>query len=154
MTDKKPKTRPLKLDDYKMLIDLYKFYLEIIVKVNVFFFAVAGTILTVVSRATDAGQGTEVSARTLITPVKKIFLVTPFLMSIIMLAGFGVATYMWWELARYINRRAKQDREVELQHIVPFFTHSLTGLLGLLTILFVFVMLWLGDVMRWNHIWF
>ena len=45
MTD--PSTNELKWRQYALLVDLYKFYLEIFLKFNIFFYAVTGGILSV-----------------------------------------------------------------------------------------------------------
>ena len=81
---KQEKKEPALWDEYKLHIDLYKFYMDMALKANLFFYAIAGTILTVIYNPTRLQQGSGVPTPLPSLSALRIFLGIPFLMSILL----------------------------------------------------------------------
>lgn len=135
----------LKMAEFKVYVDLYKFFLRMCLSVNVFYLAVLGGLLTFLFRPVENQPSTRL-LDTLIPPVKWIFLVTPFIISCVFIVAFGLGAAYWWVSTRAIHRKIKA-KEVELVLITTPFFHLLTLLLVAVTSIYTFVAILLGLIM-------
>ncbi|HWS54773.1 MAG TPA: hypothetical protein VN228_11630 [Pyrinomonadaceae bacterium] len=127
---------PLSTEEYKIHIDLYKFYLDITLKAIVFFYAIAGTILTVMygtERITVTLEGD--AAPELPEHVRVLFLATPLLISLLLAVSFIAGSVLWGRLTHILNRKL----ELSPLLAVPPFTHVLTIVLFSFGVIFLFV---------------
>jgi hypothetical protein len=160
---KETKTIPrpiLQLAEFEVYVDLYKFFLKMCLSVNAFFFAVLGGLLTFLFRPAEsvAGDPLTVLLRsaenvprtrlidTLIPPIKLIFLITPFIISGVLMLSFAIGAWYWWVSTLAINKKIKK-KHVEVELITRPFFHLLTFLLVIVAIIFMFVTYLLGRIM-------
>jgi hypothetical protein len=137
-----PDSPKLEWEEYKQHLELYRFYLDITLKANVFFYAIAGVVLTVVF---------DPDKQNLNPSIKEFFLVTLFIMSIALGGVLLCGAVLWFILAFRINRAVKKaPREIAVK--VPPFIQLLTGVLLLLGGIFIVVAAYLYKIMKSNGI--
>jgi hypothetical protein len=145
-----PANIELTWDEYNLFAGFYKFFLDFGLKANVFFYGITGAILTILYNPSNSQSGSSQNiGERLPPPVLKILLVTPFFISIILASAFIIGAFLWWMIARQLN---KGLREREVKYRVRPYLHYLTGLLLLFGGLFVFVTCCLYQIMRWHGI--
>lgn len=140
----------LKMVEFKVYVDLYKFFLRLTLSVNVFYLAVLGGLLTFLFRPVE-NRPDMLLIDKLIAPVKLVLLVTPFILSCVLTLSFAVGAWYWWFSTIAINEELKPKKEVKAKNEVelitrPFF-HLLTWLLVAVTFIFMFVAFLLGRIM-------
>ncbi|HWW77682.1 MAG TPA: hypothetical protein VNZ44_19920 [Pyrinomonadaceae bacterium] len=139
----------LSWDEYKIHIDLYKFYLDLTLKAIVFFYAIGGTILTVIyGPAKSVAEGGPAAPALPPAYVQKIFVVTPFVIGCLLAASFIVGATLWGVLTHTLNRKLERQKMM----VVPPFTHVLTVVLFAFGVIFAFVAKFLWDIIVANHI--
>jgi TRAP-type C4-dicarboxylate transport system permease small subunit len=136
----------LKMTEFKVYVDLYKFFLKLSLSVNVFYLAVLGGLLTFIFRPVE-NQPDKVLVDTLPEPVKLVLLITPFILSCVIMLSFAMGAWYWWISTIAINRKIKAE-DVEVKLITRPFFHLLTWLLAAITIIFMVVTFLLGWIMR------
>jgi hypothetical protein len=152
---KRNENLPLTWEEYKVHVDLYKTYLDVTVRAIIFFYAIAGTILTLIY-SSDKLQGEDPSRAN----VQKLFLLTPFVVSVLMAVSFVVGGLLWGALTNNLNRKLEdQAHKLEEQaHMKdapenvcrmfdPPFTHVLTVVLLAFGLIFGLVAWMLWDIM-------
>lgn len=149
--DKKDKTS-LKMVEFKIYVDLYKFFLRISLSVSVFFLSVVGGLLAIFSSAAQSQSGKSLMDM-LIPPAKLIFLATPFIISCVLTLAYGMGAWYWWFSTRRINQKIR-EKAMEVELITRPFFHLLTFLLVALTFIFVFVTVLLVRMMAHYGVWF
>ena len=162
--DSKRPILKLKMAEFKVYVDLYKFFLRMCLSVNVFYLAVLGGLLTFLFRPVEHapsslatflfGLGENKQERlidTLTPPVKLMFLVTPFILSCVFILSFGLGAAYWLVSTRAIHGKIKAN-EVDLVLITTPFFHLLTLLLVAVTLIFTFVAILLGFIIAENKV--
>ncbi|HEY1404598.1 MAG TPA: hypothetical protein VGB05_10760, partial [Pyrinomonadaceae bacterium] len=104
----------LKLEEFKIYVDLYKYFLRISLSVIIFFLTVVGGIMTIIFRPANDAPGKQV-VDTLIRPAKLMFFTTPFIISCVLALTFAVGAGYWGYSTNLVNERLKGGHvEVEL----------------------------------------
>jgi hypothetical protein len=137
--------------EYKIYIDLYKFYLNFGLKANVFFYAVTAAILTIIYSPVRLQEG---QIKNLPPPVIEILLIIPFIISVVLAGAFFIGAILWAILACQIRKRVKKD---EINVIAPPYLQLLTMLLltvllAAFGVIFVFATAFLCNIMRLNNV--
>ncbi|MDQ1560109.1 MAG: hypothetical protein QOD32_3169 [Pyrinomonadaceae bacterium] len=156
----------LKMVEFKVYVDLYKFFLKMCLSVNVFYLGLLGGLLTFLFRPVDKEPGNlltllvplagkqhdELLIDTLIPPVKVVLLVTPFLIGYVLMLSFAMGGAYWLISTRDINRHIKnkssQSKNTEVELITTPFFHLLTFLLFAVVLIFMLVAYFLGIIME------
>ena len=108
----------LEWKEYKLHIDLYRFYLSIALKAIAFFYGITGVILSLIFNPARAERGQEQILRVLLPlPVVDVFLAVPIAMSVVLGCVFLAGGELWGRLARDINRKVNKSKGVNV--IVP-----------------------------------
>lgn len=140
----------LQMAEFKVYVDLYKFFLRLSLSVNVFYLAVVGGLLTFLFRPVenqaDGLSTNKLLIDTLIEPVKLVLLVTPFILSCVLTLSFAMGAWYWLISTLAINNRLKAEK-VQVKLITRPFFHLLTWLLIAVTFIFMFVAFLLGRIM-------
>lgn len=156
-----PKTlNSLTDEECKFHIELYKFCLEFTFKAITIFFTVVGGVFALALRSGQ--QLSELSS-----PVRRILLVTPFLICLAMILGFGVSTIMWLSLWGQVNGKMQwrkllwslwkgngNDAKSELHLAIGIYSPSLTLILVITTLIFSVFLILLRDLMASYDVWF
>jgi len=132
--------------EYKLYIDLYKFYLNFGLKANVFFYAITAAILTIIYSPDRLQEG---QIKNLPLPVIEILLIIPLLISVVLAGAFFIGAILWAILAQRIRGRVKKD---EINVIAPPYLQLLTVLLAAFGVIFFLATLFLCDIMRLNNV--
>lgn len=147
-------------EECKFHIELYKFCLEFTFKAITIFFTVVGGVFALTLRS-----GQQLSDLSI--PVRRIFLITPFLICLAMILGLGVSTIMWvslwgqvngkmqwWKLLWSFWRGEGNDAKSELHLAIAIYSPSLTFILFITMLIFSAFLILLRDLMADYEIWF
>jgi hypothetical protein len=105
----------LEWKEYKLHIDLYRFYLGIVLKALAFFYGITGLILSLIFNPARVEKGQEHVLRVLLPlQVVEIFLAVPIAMSVVLGFVFLVGGELWRRLVRDINRKVNKSRQVNV----------------------------------------
>ncbi|HEX5708053.1 MAG TPA: hypothetical protein VFX96_12200 [Pyrinomonadaceae bacterium] len=133
----------LSMDEYVMHIELYRHYLDVTLKAIVFFYAIAGTLLTLVfSRDKFEGVVAQGGSPELQASMMKLFVVTPLIISGLLAGSFILGSFLWGRLTHVLNRKLERSRLLA----VPPFTHVLTVVLFCFGVIFLFVTYLLNGI--------
>jgi uncharacterized protein with PQ loop repeat len=142
----------LSWDEYKHHMDMHKFYIELGLKANVFFFAIVGAILSVLYHTVTLKDGNIQSAiTTLPRPVVALFLKIPFFISLIFAVTFLIGAGWWRKGAMDINKKVS-SKETDVPILVPQKIQLLTGLLIVFALIFFIIAKYLLDIMKANNV--
>lgn len=156
----------LKMVEFKVYVDLYKFFLKLCLSVNIFYLGLLGGLLTFLFRPVEKEPGNlltflfppagnqqrKLLIDTLEPPAVKVaLLVTPFIIGCVLMLAFAMGGVYWWISTREINRHIKnkdhKKKDVKVELVTTPFFHLLTFLLIAVTIIFMFVAYLLGKIM-------
>jgi hypothetical protein len=136
---------PLQLEEFKIYVDLYKYFLRISLSVIIFFLTVVGGIMTIIFRPAHDAPGKQV-VDTLIRPAKSMFFTTPFIISCVLTLTFAVGAAYWGYSTKLVNQRIR-SKHVEVELVTRPFFHLLTLLLIVFALLLAFVTYQLGRIL-------
>jgi len=156
----------LGMEEFKIYVDLYKFFLKLCLSVNVFYLGLLGGFLTLLFRPADKEPGNLLTfvfstpanpqgnrlIDTLTPPaVKVVLLVTPFIIGYVLMLAFAMGGAYWWvstlEINKHIKKKSIEKKNVKVKLVTTPFFHLLTFLLIAVTIILMFVAYFLGTIM-------
>jgi hypothetical protein len=157
VTPRSPAITPTR-EEYKRHIELYKFGLVFAFKAITIFFLLVSAVLTL-----GLAPGKEQTASSDIVTsdlVRRMLLITSFLVNIAMIVGFDLATYLWLRLSLLVNgqiawRGISRKPDITWNElVVRLYSPSLTLMLAITTTLFIIFSFLLSRIMARHHVWF
>jgi hypothetical protein len=152
VTPRSPLITPMR-EEYKRHIELYKFGLVFAFKAITIFFLLVSAVLTL-----GLAPGKEQTASSDL--VRRMLLITSFLVNIAMIVGFDLATYLWLRLSLLVNgqitwRGISRKPDITWNElVVRLYSPSLTLMLAITTTLFIIFSFLLSRIMARHHVWF